>query len=78
MTRIRLDATTAALVRAAEGRVLLCDEGGKPIRTCLMFDPASLDEEPELSEEEWALRAGEQETYSTAQVLEILRRLGKP
>lgn len=77
MTTIRLDAATLDKLRNAEGRVILCDETGKPVRTCLMFDPESLDDEPDLSDEEWDRRANESETYSTAQVLEILRRLGK-
>jgi hypothetical protein len=78
MTTIRLDAQTIEKLRDAQGRVVLCDETGKPVRTCLLFSPDSLDGEPDLPDEEWERRAREKVTYSTAEVMEILRRLRRP
>ena len=76
MTTLHVDAQTAERLRRLDGRVLICDEAGTPIRTCLLIDPESLVGEPDLPPEEWARRARETDTYTTAEVMDLLRRAG--
>lgn len=76
MTMIRLDAASAGQLRAAAGPVVFCDEAGEPVRVVMMANPDPPDREPDLSDEEWARRANDPVRYSTAQVLDVLRRLG--
>ena len=74
MTVIRLDAATLAQFQAAEGRVVLADEAGTPVRVCVL--PPVPTAEPEPTEEELAeSEAGE--TYSLAEVMEYLHSLEK-
>lgn len=76
MTTIRLDAATADQLRRADGRVLFCDPDGRPVRSGLVFGPDPLDREPDLTPDEWRRRGEQTETYTTAQVLDALRRRG--
>lgn len=76
MTMIRLDAAALEQLRTAAGPVVFCDEAGKPVRAVLMPNPEWLDQEPELSDEEWERRENSPVRYTTAEVLETLRRLG--
>ena len=75
MTVIRLDAATIAQFQAAEGRVVLADETGKPIRLCVL--PPVPMSEPELSPEEWKQRMDPTGGMTTTQVLEYLKGLGR-
>ena len=74
MTRIRLDADTLAKFEAAEGRVILCDEGGRPVR--IVEVAAFPDREPVLPPEEWKRRASEPGGMTTPQLLDYLKSLG--
>ncbi len=73
MTVIRLDAATLEKFRAAEGRVILADESGNPVRVIEV--PAVPDREPDLTPEEWKRRMDPTGGMTTAQVLEYLRGL---
>jgi hypothetical protein len=76
MTVIKLDAATLAQFRAVQGRVVLADESGKPVKICVL-PPVPLSE-PELSEEEWKRRMDPMGGMSTGQLLEYLEGLGNP
>lgn len=76
MTMIRLDPAAADQLRTAAGPVVFCDEFGRPVRAVLMPDRDPIDREPDLPAEEWHRRATEGKGHSTAEVLDILRRLG--
>jgi hypothetical protein len=73
MTVIRLDAATLAKFEAAQGRVMLADESGTPVRVCVL--PPVPMAEPDLPPEEWERRAKEPGGMTTAQMLEFLRNV---
>ncbi len=75
MTVIRLDAETLAKFRAAEGRVVLADESGNPVKVVLV--PAVPDREPDLTPEEWKRRMDPTGGMTTPQLLEYLKGLGR-
>jgi len=73
MTTIRLDAATLAKFREADGRVLLCDEAGTPVRLCDVRPVQPPGREPQYTEEEWRKILSDPRRYTTAEVLEKLR-----
>jgi hypothetical protein len=74
MTVIKLDAATLAQFQAANGRVVLADESGKPVKICVL--PPVPTAEPELSPEEWNRRMDPKGGMTTAQLLKHLEGLG--
>jgi hypothetical protein len=76
MTVIKLDAATLAQFQAAEGRVMLADETGKPVKICVL--PPVPMSEPDLTPEEWKQRMDPKGGMTTAQMLDYLKGLGNP
>ena len=76
MTVIKLDAATLAQFQAAEGRVVLADAAGKPVKICVL--PPVATAEPELTPEEWEQRMNPKGGMTTRQMLDFLQGLGNP
>lgn len=77
MTRVLLDEPTLAKLKQAGDRAELCDDSGKVVG---YFTAVSVEDEyehfvPEMSEEEYQ-RLLREPRFSTAQVLEHLRKIG--
>ena len=74
MTTIRLDAAAAAAaaaaLRAAEGRVRLCDPDGKLVREAEL---AASPGEPRYTAEEWRAIIDDPAEFTTAEVLEYAK-----
>jgi hypothetical protein len=77
MTRLIVDATLPEKLRDLIYPVELCDANGRILgRYFPQLDPAEFDLEPKISQEELRRRAqSDEKTYTTAEVLEYLRKL---
>ena len=77
MTKLIVDATLPEKLPGLIYPVELCDANGRILgRYFPELDPAEFDLEPQISEEELRRRAqSDEKTYTTAEVLEYLRKL---
>lgn len=77
MSRITLDAVTIARLTESGATLEVCDDTGKVVGEFRpKLDPAEYRLEPQVSDEELRRRAESNERrYTTAEVLEHLRRL---
>jgi hypothetical protein len=77
MTKLIVDATLPEKLRDLIYPVELCDANGRILgRYFPQLDPAEFDLEPKISQEELRRRAqSDEKTYTTAEVLEYLRKL---
>lgn len=75
MTMIRLDAATVAELQAAgDGPVVLADEAGRPVAGWVARRLAPLDQEPKHTPDEWRAIIDNPVRYTTAEVVERVRR----